>query len=119
MTRKGSRRDAQQSDGQFTIERLAHDCLDVRELRRRGFLTDRRGRDWPVDKVAEDRSNDNRAISHTAQFLASSDNAICSRLMDQGSSRRRAALDALPALRDARCKALRGAGRLLLPRLHR
>ena len=29
-------------DAQFTIERLAHDCLDIRELRRRGFLTDRR-----------------------------------------------------------------------------
>jgi hypothetical protein len=26
----------------FTIEKLAHDCLDIRELRRRGFLTDRR-----------------------------------------------------------------------------
>ena len=50
----------------FTIEKLTHDCLDIRELRRRGFLNDRRGRDWPVDKVAEDRSNDNRAISDTA-----------------------------------------------------
>ena len=26
----------------LTIEKLAHDCLDIRELRRRGFLTDRR-----------------------------------------------------------------------------
>jgi hypothetical protein len=26
----------------FTIEKLAHDCLDIRELRRRDFLTDRR-----------------------------------------------------------------------------
>jgi hypothetical protein len=29
-------------DAQFTIERLAHDCLDIREVRRKGFLTDRR-----------------------------------------------------------------------------
>lgn len=42
MTRnKGGKVTRNRNARQFTIEKLTHDCLDIRELRRRGFLTDR------------------------------------------------------------------------------
>ena len=100
----------------FTIEKLTHDCLDIRELRRRDFLTDRRVEigasiRWP--KIARMTIEQYRIQLNfwrqlTTQYVRVS--------WTQGASWRRAALDALPTLPDPRCKALRWAGRLLLPR---
>jgi hypothetical protein len=88
----------------FTIERLACDCLDVRELRRKGlfggdWVTFRPMLRWPI--IAQLR------VARYVILLELRDRpATHSSFLDQASSRGRETLDALSSLPEARSQAL-------------
>ena len=105
-------------DAQFTIERLAHDCLDIRELRRRGFLTDRRVEIGPSirwSKIARMTIERYRIQLNFRRQAATQYARVSWTKVHLGGAR---PWMPLPALREACGEALRWPWRLLLPRLH-